>query len=301
LGLAALGLVTAPLLVASAAYACTSLANLQANPGSGLAGATITVTGSNFRNTATSGPVEIRLDSRSGPVIASLATSQIDPVGRTISVAVPISADAALGFHTLLATQRDTSTGALLSGFPVRASYMVNGPAARVSSTAATVAPNASATTPAASAASAASADPVAPNSPASDPDPVPAQLVARSADPVVPKISAPSDQPALQPTAPAGASSAAPLTGPATPMALAPVPAAAAPAPASPVATASASPSLTTESSSSGLIPTAASASSSLPGFALLAAVAIVLLSLVASLRSGRSVLVCRRFGTLA
>ncbi len=303
LGLAAVGLVAAPLLVASAAYACTSLANLQANPGSGQAGATITVTGSNFRNTATSGPVEIRLDSRTGPVIASLATSEINPVGRTISVAVPISSDAALGFHTLLATQRDTSTGALLSGFPVRASYMVNGPAARESATAATgeqavvVAPP----TPASAVpAAAAAAGPAVLTTPDRS---VPSAAV--QAEPVVgtteradPTANRSTGGPA-RPTASAASPSAAPLAGTAAPLVVAPVPVDAAPA--SPAVATSASPTLSTETSSTGLIPTAASASSRLPGFALLAGVAIVLLSLLASVKSGRSVLVYRRFGTLA
>jgi hypothetical protein len=109
--------VAAPLVLASAAYACQSLTTAAVNPKSGPAGASVNVTGSNYSNAA---PVQIRLDSRTA---TPLATPM--PSGGNVNANVTIPAGTSVGFHTVLITQ--TVNGVPRSGSPGRASFQVTG------------------------------------------------------------------------------------------------------------------------------------------------------------------------------
>ena len=120
--LAVFAAVAAPVIVASAAFACQSLATLRANPNSGPAGTVVTLTGNNYSGSASASPITIRLDSRTGPILAS-----IPPTSRfTVTVNIPATN---AGYHTLLATQY-TASGAPVAGTPGRASFQVTGGAA---------------------------------------------------------------------------------------------------------------------------------------------------------------------------
>lgn len=287
----AFAVVAAPVVLGSVAFACTNLANLQANPTSGAAGTTIKLTGSNYKNDATAGPVEIRMDSRTGPVLATLPTSSINNTGRTISVDVPIPASAALGDHTMIASQTNVTTGAMLSGLPVRANYKVtaaasSGRVAGVAPAAETAADPAAAATPAAAVASA----PLA-------------------ATPAVPTAALPLSPAVLATTAVAPAPVAPVLSGPAVPQVgtiATPVPVDGATAPLV-AATTSATRSETVAVAppaatvSEGLLPAVAGhASTVVPTMTLAFGLGIVLLSLLAFVKSGRN-LVGRRLNTLA
>jgi hypothetical protein len=289
-------LVAAPLLLASVASACTQLKNLTANPNSGPAGATIKVAGTNYVTGANIGPVEIRLDSRSGAPIATLPVASINPVGNTISLDVVIPANVSVGYHTLIATQHNTSTGALLNGFPVRASYKVTAAAstretAPVSegATAAVAAdqPAAPSMAPVAGTASgtATASAPATPTATGSTGVATSGQVVAAPAAPtgsVTAAASAPltASTPAVDAATTAGAPQAIETSTPALGAGAEPTPAI-----------------VTSE-----LMTAAAERSTSmLPKVMLAFGAAMVLLSLAASLRSGRSMLSGRRPGTLA
>lgn len=116
-------LVTVPLLAASAAYACQRLVTLHANPTTAAAGATVQVTGVNYDRNATSSAVDIRLDRRSGPVLASVPTASLGSKG-DFAVAVTIPAGTAIGNHILVATQT-LGNGAPCVGCPGRANLEV--------------------------------------------------------------------------------------------------------------------------------------------------------------------------------
>lgn len=297
-------LVAAPVLVASVASACTQLANLQANPNSGAAGSTINVTGSRFRTEAGAGPVEVRLDSRSGAPIATLPVGSINTVGGTITtMPVTIPAAASMGFHTLIATQFNTTTGALLSGFPVRATYRITAPAASKDSSGAPVAEATtaeSAATPAAALAS--------PAAPAAAPA---ASSPAATANPAAPAASTAASGNPVAATAPGAAAPGAGQGGPVNVAAAAPdsLAAGATTPPAATVTETGAlstattpAPAITPQTVSAGLTTSAAGESASvLPTLTLSLGAAVVLLSLLAFLKSGRTILGGRRLPTLA
>ena len=298
--LGAFGVAVAPLVLASVAHACTQLTNLAVNPKSGAAGVSVELTGSNYRNEATAGPVEIRLNSRSGPVIASLPVSAINATGRTIRLSAPIPANIAVVYHTLIATQINTATGALLGGFPVRAAYRVTAPATGRTSASAPApeastepAATAGATEPAALAASPAATPAVLGS--AGSTDAAPSGAAGGSATPA-PAVAAPANDPA-GPVASAADSVESPAPrAPVADVGRSPVEAAAL----SPAAAPSAR--ISTETVSGGLLTAPADATSGvLPGLTLALGAALVLLSLAAFLKSGRTALVGRRPTSLA
>lgn len=107
-----------PVAVASAAFACQSLATLSANPKSGPVGTSVTLTGANYSGSPSAGDVEIHLDSRTGPLLAS---TRADSAGKiSVTFTVP---DMSKGFHTFLATQ--LVNGVPKSGTPGRTSFEV--------------------------------------------------------------------------------------------------------------------------------------------------------------------------------
>ena len=296
-------LLAAPLLVASVASACTQLKNLSAEPGSGPAGATVRVTGTNYVTTAGTGPVEIRLDHRSSAPIATLPVSSIVNPGGVISFDVTIPASAANGYHTLLATQH-TTDGVLLNGFPVRASYEVTAaaggkesPAAPSQATVLEQPATETVTTPAAPAGGPAVASAVGST------NAMPAGASAAAAGSVAAPVAAAtgaasgagSNGASLAATAPAAPG------GPGGPPGAAPSGVAASAVETSTPALAGSDTS-TSAVATGGLLPAAGhTPTSAVPELILAFGAALVLLSLVASLRSGRSVLSGRRTGTLA
>ena len=264
-------IVAGPVALGSVAYACQSLATLHANPRAAAAGSSVTLFGKNYSNSATSTNIEVHLDSRSGPVIASFAPTSV------LSGTATIPAGTAAGTHTLVATQY-TNTGNAVSGTPGRASVAVN-VAGRSAADGESVAPAApaSADTPAATPAAVTPATPAAAPAAATA---APAQAVAA---PTAPSASA------AAPAAPAASVASTPSAAPAAPAVAAPdaavasTPAAAAPA-----------------SVNVGLLPASAESTSILPGLTLVAGLALVLLGLVAFLKSGRNI-VSRGFSPLA
>ncbi|MDQ3931476.1 MAG: hypothetical protein M3252_01355, partial [Actinomycetota bacterium] len=119
-------LAAVPILVASAAFACQRLVTAYATPKSGPVGTNVTVTGGNYNPSA--GPVEVRLDTRTGKV---LATTAAQPDGN-ISVTFPIPSGTSVGYHTLVVTQF-TSSGTMISGGPGRTSFQVTQSATKAS------------------------------------------------------------------------------------------------------------------------------------------------------------------------
>ena len=206
----ALGAVVVPLLIASFAYACTSLATLSVNPSSAPAGTTVNGTGKNFSPHGTDAPstepVVLHLNSRTG---TTLWSGRPDAAGN-ISFAFTVP-DVEAGSYTLIATQMN-ATGGNASGTPARISFQVT--------------PSPAAAEPAA----AAPAEEAATPAPAAAAAPAPAATPARAATPRV-RVAAPArtstPAPAAAPAAAAPAPAATPAPAVETP---APV---AAPAPA--------------------------------------------------------------------
>lgn len=130
----------APLVIlVSSAWACGVLATLKAAPSTAAPGQTVQATGANYSNAvdAPDGrgnqftPVQIRLDSRSGPVLA-----QVTPVNGRFNITFQVPAVAA-GDHLLIATQNDISDGTPKAGTPGRTTVRVAGAAAGSSAPAA--------------------------------------------------------------------------------------------------------------------------------------------------------------------
>jgi hypothetical protein len=267
--------VAGPVALGSVAYACQSLATLHANPNAAAAGASVTLFGKNYSSSASSTPIVIHLDTRDGAAIASFPPASI------LNGTAVIPAGTAAGTHTLVATQY-TAAGNAVSGTPGRASVSV------------TVASRTSADGVAAGPAATASSGTVA-----ATPAVTPAAPAASAAAPAA-VASAPAQSVAAGSVSSTG--SAAPVANVAsTPAASAAVPSAA-PAVSAPEA-AAAAPSASVAGPASvnvGLLPASSQSTSILPGLTLVAGLALVLLGLVAFLKSGRSIL-GRSFSPLA
>jgi hypothetical protein len=115
------GAVAAPVVVASAAFACQSLATATVTPKSGPSGTVVNLTGGNYSSSPTASPIVVHLDSRTGPVLA-----QTGPAS-TINLNFAVNANP--GYHVLVVTQY-TSSGAPVAGTPGRASFNVTSGAA---------------------------------------------------------------------------------------------------------------------------------------------------------------------------
>ena len=106
---------------AAAAFACTSLATLDAPAAAAPVGSNVAVSGASFSARAGT-PVIIHWGSASGPEVARTVP---DASGRiSTEFAVP---KAEPGFHVLVATQLDAE-GKAVYGTPARASFAVAGP-----------------------------------------------------------------------------------------------------------------------------------------------------------------------------
>jgi len=278
--------IAAPVALGSVAYACQSMATLQANPGSATAGSSLTLTGRNYSGATGSSPIDIHLDTRAGLIIASI------PAASVLSGSAVIPADTALGVHTLIATQTKAD-GNPVSGTPGRASVSII-VAGKTSEGAAATPVAAAASDPVVATTTAATATPVTPVTPAvSAAAPVASVASAPSASPVVPGQASAVPAATTANVVPAAASAA---TTPSVATAEA-APAAAAPAAA---AIDQSTPVAGPASVNVGLLAASSDSSSRLPGLTLAAGLAVVLLGLGAFVKSGRNML-GRGFGPLA
>lgn len=119
---AGLLVLSGPVVLGSRASA-NCLATLHASPRLAPAGSTVTLFGRNYSSSATSSNIEIRLDGRTGRVIASFT-----PRSGLQNVPVTVPADVPPGLHTLVATQYNGS-GNPVSCTPGRATIEVFAPA----------------------------------------------------------------------------------------------------------------------------------------------------------------------------
>ena len=121
-------MLTAPVVLASLAYACTSLATLGLNPQQGEAGQKVTVTGRGFvphgSETRSGQPVAIRFDSQRNPVLATATPSGTDG-SFSVQITVP---QVPAGNHVVIATQA-RNDGSVASGTPARQAFTVVAPA----------------------------------------------------------------------------------------------------------------------------------------------------------------------------
>jgi hypothetical protein len=115
---------SASLLLASPAFACTNLAELNIGPTAGPAGTQVTVTGSAFAHGASNSPVSLHWGAANGPV---LATVQPDSGGAIQPMKITIPADATPGSYAIVATQTQLATGLTPWGLPARAGFTVSG------------------------------------------------------------------------------------------------------------------------------------------------------------------------------
>ncbi len=112
---------------ASTAWACGALTTLHANTSVAAPNAVIDMTGRNFGAGPQAAPpgefsdVQIRLDSRSGRILASV------PEGRSFTRSVRLPRDTPAGWHVVVATQFNTLTGVPKSGSPARTTIRVQG------------------------------------------------------------------------------------------------------------------------------------------------------------------------------
>lgn len=124
LGLFFVGGLLSSLVLTASAFGQGSV--LQVNVKEPVRGQAITVTGTNFSSAAGRSPVNIRLNLRSGRV---LATPTPDSAGR-ISATFPVPPDLAPGWYLLIGTQTVTANGRQLSFTPGRTRIRVRASAA---------------------------------------------------------------------------------------------------------------------------------------------------------------------------
>lgn len=108
-----------PLVLASAAYACASLATLNVDPERGRPGATITGKGGNYCADPSCSPVTVHFKGRSGPVLAEIRPG----ADRKISFEFKVP-KAARGWYSIVAVQ-NKADGNPVAGTPGRASLKV--------------------------------------------------------------------------------------------------------------------------------------------------------------------------------
>ncbi len=115
-----------------------ALATLYVIPTSAPVGSSVTVKGKNYSASSSVTNIEMRFDSRTGPIVWQINPTEV--FERTFI----IPADISIGLHTVIATQTD-SNGTVLSGMPGRASLettAASSPPIPPSSTTTTVAPS---------------------------------------------------------------------------------------------------------------------------------------------------------------
>lgn len=115
-GLAAIAI---PLMVAATAFACANLATIKPNKNTGTPGTTVYVRGFNFTTRPDASPVEIRMNSRRGEVLAEVRPNKRGRIEAIIKVP-----KAKVGKGFLLATQR-TGEGRPVAGTPARHPFTI--------------------------------------------------------------------------------------------------------------------------------------------------------------------------------
>jgi hypothetical protein len=119
-----------PLAVASTAWACGLLASLKSSATVANPGQTVTVTGTNYSNdVVTNTPVQIRWNSRTGPVIEDAI-----PVQGRINEQVTLPTGVSPGWYQLTATQNRISDGQPRQGTPGRTTIRIQGAGAAAAS-----------------------------------------------------------------------------------------------------------------------------------------------------------------------
>lgn len=111
--------VAVPLVLASAAYACASLATLSIDPERGRPGATITGKGGNYSSDPAASTVTLHFKSRSGPVLWEGRPSAERKIAFEFEVP-----DAAPGWYSVIAVQ-NKADGNPVAGTPGRSSLKV--------------------------------------------------------------------------------------------------------------------------------------------------------------------------------
>lgn len=111
-----------PLAIASAAWACGILATLAVDKKVAAPGEAVTATGRNWTTAAGSSPVTIRLQSRSGQVLATTAAQ----TGGTIRETFAVPASLSPGWYVMVATQFNAD-GTPKTGTPGRTTLRVQG------------------------------------------------------------------------------------------------------------------------------------------------------------------------------
>lgn len=114
------------LVLASAAWACGVLATLKAAPSTAAPGQAVSVTGTNYSSNAAFTAVQVRLDSRTGPVLGEVRPNADGRIDTTINV----PAGAGNGDHLVIATQNRLSDGTPKTGTPGRSLMRVEGASA---------------------------------------------------------------------------------------------------------------------------------------------------------------------------
>ena len=121
-----LGAIAVPLVATALAYGCTAAATLSASPGAAAAGSTVTVTGKYFgthdpEDVTSNPPVQLRLGSVTGPVLANAAPAGTD---RAFTVQFTIPSGTPAGDTFISATQL-SATGTPVYGTPARQAFRV--------------------------------------------------------------------------------------------------------------------------------------------------------------------------------
>jgi len=120
-----------PLAVAATAWACGSLATLKSGTSVASPNESITLTGGNYSNdTVNNTPVQIRWNSRTGPVIETA----IPNAGGFITTDIQVPANASPDWYVVNATQNKVSDGTPVAGTPGRTTLRVQGAAAGAAS-----------------------------------------------------------------------------------------------------------------------------------------------------------------------
>lgn len=113
---------------ASAAWACGAYTTASATPKVAAPNQTITVSGRNYGAAPNFGPVQIRWNSRTGPVLQELPPTSGSSFAFTTNVQVPASTIP--GWYLVAVTQYRISDGTAKSGSPGRTTVRVQGAAA---------------------------------------------------------------------------------------------------------------------------------------------------------------------------
>jgi len=111
--------------VAATAWACGTLTTLSSSPKVTTPGGTLTITGRNWGAVPPNTNVQLRFDSRTGRVL-----KEVTPAELLTGAQVAVPASATPGWHVIVATQFNATTGVAKSGSPGRTVVRTQGNAA---------------------------------------------------------------------------------------------------------------------------------------------------------------------------